>query len=68
MPCGELSRHNRPMASAASVRTEMIAGEFAGEGAPLAIVRAVGGRREEEAGFRPTRFPKLTSDWHHRNK
>src|SRR5208337_1822930 len=43
------------MASAASVRAEMIAAEFAGEGAPSAISGAVGGRREEEAllGFRP---------------
>ena len=39
------------MASAASVRPDVIARTFAGEVTGFAIVRAVGGRREEVAGF-----------------
>jgi hypothetical protein len=39
------------MASAAGVRPDVIAREFAGERAAIAIVRAVSRRREEVAGF-----------------
>lgn len=39
------------MALAASVRPDVIAGEFAGKRAAFAIVRAVGRGREEVAGF-----------------
>ena len=35
------------------MRPDVIAGELAGEITGFAIVGAVGGRREEEAGFRP---------------
>jgi hypothetical protein len=40
------------MASAAGMRPDVIAREFAGERAAIAIVRAVGRGREEVAGFR----------------
>ena len=40
------------MASAAGMRADVIARTFAGEITGFAIVRAVGGRREEVAGFR----------------
>ena len=39
------------MASAAGMRPDVITRAFAGEVTGFAIVGAVGGRREEEAGF-----------------
>ena len=49
-PCGKRT-WPEGVALAASVRPDVIAREFAGERAAIAIVRAVGGRREEVAGF-----------------
>ena len=48
--CGKSTRPEG-VTLAAGMRPDVIAREFAGERAAIAIVGAVGGRREEVAGF-----------------